>query len=421
MQLRRTFALALISVVLVVALGIAIAQTVDLRSAAAEDLPKTSPVSISSDPAPVKIERAFPNLTFERPIFLTYPPDGTNRIAVVSQYGKLFLFANDQRVEQPALLLDIVERVEYKDRENEEGLLGLAFHPRFKQNGELFVYYTAKGGLKSVISRFRLSKDNPQIVDPQSEEILLEIKQPFWNHNGGTIVFGPDGYLYIGLGDGGAANDPHGNAQNIGTLLGKILRIDVDHHDLGQKYASPKDNPFVDVPDARPEIWALGIRNVWRIAFDRVTGKLWAGEVGQNTWEEIDIIERGGNYGWNLRESFHKFTEFNLPPKPGPVPAKIVGKPIDPIFEYHHDLGKSITGGNIYRGKHVPALVGKYLFADYVSGEVYVLTYDETIGKATAVHRIDPKQMPVFSFGEDETGETYFLTTQGTIHWFRPE
>lgn len=382
--------------------------------------PLSSPVAISSDPAPVKIARAFPNLVFERPIFLTYPPDGTNRIAVMSQYGKIFWFANDQQVEQPELLLDIVDRVQYKDETNEEGLLGMAFHPKFKENGELFVYYTLKGKRLSIISRFRMSKDNPKVADPGSEEELLRIEQPFWNHNGGTIVFGPDGYLYVGMGDGGSGNDPHGNGQKMSTLLGKILRIDVDHQDDGKKYAVPKDNPFVDLPDARPEIWALGIRNVWRIAFDRKTEKLWAGEVGQNTWEEVIIIERGGNYEWNQREGFHKFTEFQKP-KPGPAPAKLVGKMIPPIFEYHHEVGKSITGGNVYRGKDVPWLVGKYLFADYVSGKVYALTYDEASGKATAVQQIEPTQMPVFSFGEDQNGETYFMTTQGTLHWLRPQ
>jgi glucose/arabinose dehydrogenase len=381
--------------------------------------PMSSPVPISKDPAPVRIERAFPNLIFERPIFLTYPPDGTNRIAVMSQHGKIFWFANDQKVEEPEVMLDIVDRVEYKDREDEEGLLGMAFHPKFKQNGELFVYYTLKGKHISIISRFRMSKDNPKVADPNSEEELLRIEQPYWNHNGGTIVFGPDGYLYVGMGDGGAGNDPHGNGQKMSTLLGKILRIDVDHQDAGKKYAVPKDNPFVGMTGARPEIWALGIRNVWRIAFDRETKKLWAGEVGQNTWEEVIIIERGGNYEWNLREGFHKFTEFKGK-GPGAAPEKTVGKMTPPIFEYHHDIGKSITGGNVYRGKEVPQLIGKYLFADYVSGQVYALTYDEASGKATAVHPIEPKQMPVFSFGEDQAGETYFMTRQGTVYWFRP-
>jgi quinoprotein glucose dehydrogenase len=387
----------------------------------AEEKPSlTSPIAMSESAAPVKIERAFPNLKFERPIFLTYPPDGTNRIAIMSQYGQIYWFKNNPSADEPGVLLDIRSKVEYKDRENEEGLLGMAFHPKFKENGELFVYYTLKGGLMSVISRFRMSKDNPQVADPNSEEELLRIKQPFWNHNGGTLVFGPDGYLYIGMGDGGAANDPFGNGQKMDTLLGKILRIDVDHNDQGQKYASPKDNPFVDMPGARPEIWALGIRNVWRIAFDRETKKLWAGEVGQDAWEEIDIIERGGNYGWNMREGLHPFTQYKGKSKPAGAPDSVVGKLIDPIFEYHHDLGKSITGGNVYRGKNVPQLVGKYLFADYVSGKVYVLTYDEAAGKATAVHPIKGNEMPVFSFGEDEAGETYFMTTLGTIHWFRP-
>ncbi len=407
-----------IKVLLMFALVIA-TITQSLTAIAQDSLPKSSPVAISKQPAPVKIERAFPNLKFDRPIFLTYPPDGTNRVAVMAQHGKIFLFANDQNIEEPTEILDIVERVEYKDRENEEGLLGMAFHPKFKQNGELFVYYTAKGGLMSVISRFCMSKDNPKVADPASEEVLLRIKQPYWNHNGGTIVFGADGYLYIGMGDGGAGNDPHGYGQKMDTLLGKILRIDVDHKDAGKNYAIPKDNPFLDMADAQPEIWALGIRNVWRIAFDRATGKLWAGEVGQDLWEEIDIIQRGGNCGWNVREGFHKFAQSKGKHQPGSAPEKLVGKLIDPVFEYHHDIGKSITGGNIYRGTTVPELVGKYLFADYVSGQVYALTYDEVAGKATAVHPIEGNTQPVFSFGEDESGETYFMTTQGTLHRFK--
>jgi glucose/arabinose dehydrogenase len=219
------------------------------------------------------------------------------------------------------------------------------------------------------------------------------------------------------MGDGGAANDPEGNAQKMDTLLGKILRIDVDHQDAGKQYAIPNDNPFVDTAGALPEIWALGIRNVWRIAFDRETKKLWGGEVGQNTWEEIIIIERGGNYEWNIREAFHPFTEFKG--KKGPPPAKTYGKMIPPIFEYHHNIGKSITGGNVYRGKEVPELVGKYVFADYIEGNVYALTYDEAAGKTTAVHKIGDRQQPVMSFGEDEAGETYFMTTAGVLHRFR--
>jgi quinoprotein glucose dehydrogenase len=277
------------------------------------------------------------------------------------------------------------------------------------------VYYTRKRERRdelnvSVISRFRVSQDDPNRADPDSEQVILEITQPYWNHNGGTIVFGPDGYLYIGLGDGGAADDPQGNGQNLKTLLGSILRIDVDHKDEGLEYAIPKDNPFADRgQDARGEIWAYGIRNVWRIAFDRETGDLWAGDVGQNLWEEIDIIKRGGNYGWNLREGKHPFGANGSEPKP---------ELIEPVWVYHHDVGKSITGGHVYRGKEVPELVGAYVYADFVTGQIWALWYDMDKEQMTANREILPKGSALMSFGEDDNGELYFLTQEGGIHKF---
>lgn len=369
------------------------------------------------------IERAFPNLQFDRPIFATYPPDGTNRLAVMCEKGEIFIFPNADSVEEPESMLNIKDKVTYHDATNEEGLLGLAFHPKFRENKQFFVYYTIKDvPHTSVLVRYRMSVDNPNHADLNSaEEIFRSPAKPDWNHNGGTIIFGPDGYLYLAIGDGGAANDPRAHGQSLSTVMGKVLRIDVDHQDDGKKYAVPKDNPFVDVPGAAPEIWALGLRNVWRMAFDRATNKLWAGDVGQDTWEEVDILERGGNYGWNVREGFHDFANDPKPkfPPAGKVPEKIVGTLIDPLFEYHHDIGKCVVGGYVYRGKQVPELVGKYLFADYVAGQVYALTYDDVSGKTVSVERIEPKGMPVFSFGEDEQGEVYFMTTQGALFRFR--
>ena len=405
---------------------------------------RTSPIAISSEQVPVKIERAFPNLTFRRPIGGAFPPDGTNRLAVISQYGKVLIFPNDPNATEAKELLDIHSKVVYHDNENEEGLLGLAFHPKFKENGELFVYYTTKdapvvgksgvatptAAHTSVLARMRISSDDPNRADPGSlEEIFRTPTKPDWNHNGGTIIFGPDGYLYIAIGDGGAANDPYAHGQDLSTVLGKVLRIDVDHQDRGlrsvdgrripdKNYAVPEDNPFVSVAGAAPEVWALGLRNIWRMSFDRQTHKLWAGEVGQDTWEEVNIIDRGGNYGWNIREGFHPFVARGGPPA-GPAPEKPVGALIEPLYEYHHSVGKSITGGHVYRGKEVPELFGAYLFADYVDGQVYTLRYDEHEGKVTAVQKIGPKQQPVFSFAEDEAGELYFMTTQGYLFRFR--
>ena len=384
---------------------------------------------VDTSPLPVQVVGALPKIRFARPIVITHAGDGSNRLFVASQLGKVHVLKNDGSDGQnPPIFLDIEKKVRYYDRRNEEGLLGLAFHPKFAAKGEFFVYYTArdlpegenigkKTPSESVISRFRVSKDDPNRADPTSEEVILRIKQPFWNHNGGTIVFGPDGYLYIALGDGGARDDPHANGQNLKTLLGSILRIDVNHKANGKAYAIPSDNPFVDKEGARPEIWAYGLRNVWRMAFDRKTGHLWAADVGQDVWEEINLIERGGNYGWNLREASHKFT---------PKDAAHTGSDprddlIEPIWEYHHDIGKSITGGNVYRGKNVPALNGKYLYADYVTGKLWALNHDAKQRRVVGNHAIArPDNMPIITFGEDEKGEVYFGTDHGRVYKLVP-
>jgi quinoprotein glucose dehydrogenase len=374
---------------------------------------------VDESPLPVKMVDAFPKLRFVRPLVLTHAGDGTNRVFVVSQLGSIHVFPNDQAAAKAKVFLDISKRVVYKEKENEEGLLGLAFHPRYKANGYFFVYYsTTESPHTTVVSRFRVASDDPDRADPASELELLRVPHPFWNHKGGTICFGPDGYLYIAIGDGGSANDPHRNGQNLRTPLAKILRIDVDHRDEGKQYAVPKDNPFANSGGAAlPEIYAYGLRNVWRMAFDRQTGALWAADVGQDTWEEIDLIVPGGNYGWNLREGRHVFV-----PKGGkahPDAERNQGM-IDPIWEYHHDIGKSITGGHVYRGSRVPELVGHYLYADYVTGKLWALRYDEAAGKVVANHPIAGNIKPVFSFGEDEAGDVYFMVDAGTLHRFAP-
>lgn len=352
-----------------------------------------------------------------RPIVLTHAGDGSNRVFVATQHGVIHVFPNRDDAERTKVFLNIRPRVVYNDRQNEEGFLGLAFHPKYKENGQFFAYYTSTAEPQlSVISRFRVSKDDPDRADPDSEEIVLKIKQPYWNHNGGTIAFGPDGMLYVGLGDGGAGNDPHGNGQNLSTLLGSVLRIDVDHKADGKGYAIPADNPFVGKEGAAGEIWAYGFRNIWRMSFDRETGELWAGDVGQNIWEEIDIVTKGGNYGWNHREGMHPF---------GPEGTDASSSLIDPIFEYSHDIGKSITGGHVYRGARVPALRGAYLYADYVSGKIWALKYDREARKVQGNYLVDtPNVLPVVSFGEDEQGEVYFMivTANGKgLFRFAPE
>ncbi|MEZ6127038.1 MAG: PQQ-dependent sugar dehydrogenase, partial [Planctomycetaceae bacterium] len=385
-------------------------------------VPAASAADVKQEALPVGIVRAFENLIFNRPIVVTHAGDGSGRVFVAEQEGIIRVFPNDADVEEAGVFLDIDARCRYRDNQNEEGLLGFAFHPKYKENGQLFVYYTANDDANtSIVSRFTVSKDDPSRADPDSEVQLMKIPQPFWNHNGGTLAFGPDGFLYIALGDGGSGNDPDGNGQNLTTLLGSILRIDVDHADGDRKYSIPKDNPFVDtkVPvgrrgetkPARPEIYAYGVRNIWRMAFDRETGKLWAADVGQNLWEEINLIEKGGNYGWNIREAKHWFRpDGNDAPNP---------KLIDPIWEYHHDIGKSITGGCVYRGSKVPELVGKYVYGDYVSGLMWALEHD---GKQTVANysiSMPEDKLPIMSFGQDESGEVYFTTPFGQLYQFQ--
>jgi CubicO group peptidase (beta-lactamase class C family)/glucose/arabinose dehydrogenase len=382
-----------------------------LAAAAVKDISPS--LKTPESPINVEVEKAFPKLRFERPILLTHAGDGSGRVFVPSQLGKVYVFPNDPSVEEPQEFLDISSRVVFVDRENEKGFLGMTFHPKYRENGEFFVYYTPTDAAKPhtvVLSRFRVSKNDPNKADPDSEERLLSVEHPFWNHKGGTIVFGPDGYLYIAIGDGGLRDDPFKNGQNLKTHLAKILRIDVDRKDPGKQYAIPNDNPFVGKTGALPEIWAYGLRNPWRIAFDSETGTLWCADVGQDIWEEIDLITKGGNYGWNLREGVHRFGPKGSEPRP---------ELIEPIWDYHHDIGKSITGGRVYRGSKLPQLVGCYLYADYVSGKIWALKYDEAAKQVVANYTITGNVSPVVSFGEDEQGEAYYATDGGLIYRFR--
>lgn len=383
--------------------------------------PQPAAAEINTEPLPLKTEVAFPDLKWTdwspvsergiaqplRPIVVTHANDASNRLFVATQRGVVHVFPNRRDVKHTKVFLNIQKQVVYIDKQNEEGLLGLAFHPNYKTDGRVFVYYTTTAlPHTSVISSFRVSKDDPNRADPNSEKIIMRVKQPFWNHNGGTLAFGPDGFLYIALGDGGSANDPHGNGQNLKSLLGTILRIDVNKKSRRRNYAVPKDNPFVGRGRAaRPEIYAYGLRNVWRMSFDRATGKLWAGDVGQKLWEEINIIEKGGNYGWNIREAKHPFASKSEKARKGMI---------DPIWEYHHDIGKSITGGHVYRGKRLPELTGKYVYADYVAGKIWALDYDAKRKRVSGNRLIPSNKMPVITFGEDQAGEIYFCIVSPT-------
>jgi len=366
----------------------------------------------------LKGELAFPNLKWDqwepvndagkvRPLRLmelTYANDGTNRLFAASQFGEIWTFENKTDVKDSSLFLDLREKVKDFSAQgaNEQGLLGLAMHPNYQKNGQFYVYYSHPTEPKSVVSRFNVSKQNPNKADPKSEQVVLEIEQPYQNHNGGPIEFGPDGYLYIALGDGGDRNDPHGNGQNLGTLLGSILRIDVDHPANGLNYGIPTDNPFIGIKGARPEIYAHGIRNPWRIAFDKKTGVLWAGDVGQELWEEVILVKKGGNYGWSGREGSHAFGNR--------APVEGVSATLEPIWEYDHQIGKSITGGRVYNSSRLPQLSGKYIYADYVTGSIWALGYDAKNGKLISNEQVVPQSVAVLSFGEDQNGEVYYLT-----------
>jgi glucose/arabinose dehydrogenase len=377
----------------------------------------------------LKTEVAFPNVKFTRPVAFADPGDGSNLLFVNEQPGVIASFPNEKDTSDKVTFLDI--RPQVNSRGNEEGLLGLAFHPKYKENGQFFVYYSwMKGNDRySVVSRFRVSKDNPRKADPSSEErVWVSAKDPFENHNGGCIVFGPDGYLYISLGDSGGGGDPLQTGQNPKDWFGSILRIDPDHPEAGKGYGIPRDNPRLRDPERfkewAPEVYCIGLRNVWKFSFDRENGKLWAGEVGQNLWEMVHIIENGGNYGWSTKESFHDFDKRMKVHKSSPITP--------PIVEYPHalgmegkrtDTGLSITGGYVYRGKALPELVGAYVYGDYETGRIWGVRLGSDGKPAENAELIVvPKvgKLNIAAFGEDAQGEIYILAFDGRIHRLAP-
>jgi len=360
------------------------------------------PTDVSTDtPPPSPDVTTFPNPDnygwetlvsgLERPVNLQSAGDGSGRLFIIEKVGRIRVLQDGQLLDTP--YLDITDRV--GSGGNEQGLLGLAFHPNYKVNGRFFVNYTDKNG-NTVIARYRVTGD-PNVADPTGEMVVLRVTQPFQNHNGGVLAFGPDGYLYAGLGDGGSAGDPQGNAQSLNTWLGKILRLDVDS---AEPYATPPDNPFGN------EIWAYGLRNPWRMSFDSQTGDLYIGDVGQNQWEEIDFVSAGTpgglNFGWNYMEGTHPYE--GTPPQGTQL--------VPPVAEYSHSEGGcSVTGGYVYRGA-MPEWNGIYMYADYCSGIVWGLIrsnggwQDQVL--YSGVGRIT-------SFGQDETGEIYLILDSGQI------
>jgi glucose/arabinose dehydrogenase len=355
-------------------------------------------LSASAGWAQTELKTVFSGLS--SPVFVTNAHDGSKRLFVVEQGGRILVSV--QGTSQRTVFLDIQDHVVFG---GEQGLLGLAFHPQYPANLRFFVDYTRAADGATVISEFHCSEENPNSADPNSEVVLLVIPQPYVNHNGGMVEFGPDGYLYIGMGDGGSGNDPENRAQNIDELLGKILRIDVDHSDgSGAPYSSPDSNPFFGSTPGRDEIYALGMRNPWRFSFDRATGQLYVGDVGQDTTEEVDIITLGGNYGWRVLEGTHCT---NLGPASCSDP-----KFIPPISEYTHVSGRcAIMGGYVYRGTRGAFPLGTYVFGDLCTGEVFTLS----IGSQSVL-----MQTPfvITSFGEDEDGEIYLVDYTGAIYRF---
>lgn len=337
----------------------------------------------------------------ESPVHLTHAGDRSGRLFVVEQAGRIRIIRNGRLAPRP--FLDIGARV---TSGGEMGLLSVAFHPRYAENGRFFVHYTTGAGdrLRSVIAEYRVSED-PDVA-ATAERIVLETAQPFRNHNGGLNLFGPDGRLYIGLGDGGSARDPLDSGQRLDTLLGKILRLDVDG---GIPYRVPPDNPFVGRTGARGEIWAYGLRNPWRFSFDRNGGRLFAGDVGQNQLEEVDIIERGRNYGWRIMEG----NSCHIPS----TGCDRAGLEL-PIAQYDHSAGCSITGGFVYRGSRIPGLAGRYLFGDYCSGRLWALT--DTGGNRWTMAPLPSTNLRISSFGEDAAGEIYVVDHAGAVHQIGP-
>ena len=374
--------------------------------------------NVSAQNEPLNLVAAFPNLTFNQPLYLTHAGDSTDRIFVLEKTGVVHVFSNDPSVTTTGTFLDITDRIHPPGHPDvgETGLLSLAFHPNFTQNQTFYVSYV-DNNLISKISEMQIS-DDPDVADLTTERVLLELQQPQRNHNGGHIAFGPDNYLYIAFGDGFSESsrdgiehgDPLGHGQNPATWFSSVLRIDVDRQQDSLAYGIPPDNPFVDnTMGWQPETYAYGFRNPWRFSFDRVSGNLWLADVGDKKAEEIDIVEPGKNYGWNLKEATHCFEDI-------PCDTTQWVNLTDPIFQYLRDQGESITGGYVYRGDAQSQLQGKYIYGDFDFRNVWALDYDQLGARSNEL--IAKSRGPISSFGEDESGELYIVDYDGDIWRF---
>jgi len=379
------------AVLLTAGLGLSLVQTAcGGGSATTTTAPTPPPNSVTLTPVVAGLSS---------PVDLQATDDSTGRLFVVEQAGTIRILQGGALLATP--FLDIRTRVAFG---GEMGLLGVAFHPTFAQSRRFYVNYVrmlGTGQIQSVIAEYQISAADANQADPASERILLTVNQPFPNHKGGQLAFGPDKFLYIGLGDGGGEGDPLGNGQNLQTHLGKMLRIDVDHTNGALPYAIPADNPFV-AGGGLPEIWAYGLRNPFRFSFDSATGKLFAGDDGQDLFEEVDILQKGGNYGWNVMEGLHCFN-----PATG---CNLTGLEL-PIAEYSHSEGNAVIGGYVYHGPAIPTLAGSYVFGDFGAGKIWRLTQDNSgVWQRVLLLSGGPN---ISSFGRDSAGELYVVDYGG--------
>lgn len=348
---------------------------------------------------------AFPYLLFDNPVGIIND-NITNKLYIIEQAGIIKVFNNSPNTTAVSTFLDISDRV---TSGGEQGLLGLAFHPNFRQNGYFYVNYITSNPLRTIVARYSAQQNNLEEANKNSELIILTVNQPFSNHNGGQLAFGPDGYLYIGLGDGGSAGDPFSNGQNRSTLLGKILRINVDQQSNGRNYGIPPDNPFLaNTQGYREEIYAYGFRNPWRFSFDFVANNLWVGDVGQDRLEEIDLVMKGKNYGWNIMEGNSCYNQEN---------CNQTGLEL-PVWNYTRDEGDAVIGGYIYHGQALSRLANGYIYGDYGSGRIWMLNYN---GTAVGNTLITDTGLNISSFGLDLNGELYFCALDGKIYKLNPE
>lgn len=350
-------------------------------------------------PPRIELTDAFPTLpAFKEPVDLKHAGDGSGRLYIVEKAGLILAFDNDRRVSRVDTVLDLRDQV--LDRHIEEGLLGLAFHPDYTENGRFFVYYTIDNPFQSMLAEFTRSAGSLK-ADPTTQRVLLEVPQPGTGHYGGALAFGPDGYLYLGVGDGACCSDASNAGQDRTSLLASLLRLDVDTPSDGLPYGIPPDNPFVG-NDAgfREEIYAYGFRNPWRFSFDAQTGELWLGDVGEGVLEEINLVRSGGNYGWSIAEATRCFRPVEDCDRTGLV---------DPVWKYYQDPHQAVVGGYVYRGSAVPSLVGQYIYGDFGTGQLWTLTYYPATRSAVS-QELDVVPSTISSFGVDEQNELYIVS-----------